>query len=328
MGTQDYDAKSAGMRGNEGDNDTLTLGLSPEDTIAAHIRLGDDWSLLNGEDEATMHYDSAFQLTQRYREKIDPVSLSTFFSHISAGYLSQANTIRHRDGLDKCFTYLDVKERLLNGWASPVFYLELGNIYDEQYPFDFDKIRFYFAKAAECAALDDNDHAAVRTAKEHLRIIEKQEAYFATRPHLPAISQRPQKKNYGKVAVLSGSGVILLLAGVLARPYIRIDALHRPAPAKAPGPVAAEKAITRPLPPPMDREVVRPVIPAKTPMNMEKKTTANRPPRAVEPATRRRSPIPTIKRSRPRVNVTVRVKTATNRKAPRKSFAPPSREDF
>lgn len=324
-------------------DDALNLGLSPEDTIDAHIRLGNDWSALNDDSEATLHYDCALELAQKYRDRLDADSLSILYRNISARYIQQAKQIRSREGLDNCFVYLEAKQGLLNGWASPGLYLELGNIYDEKCPFEFDKIGFYYAKASECKVLDREDEVAVQTARQNLRIIEKERAYFAARQHLPIIGEPPRRKDYSKLALITGSGMLLLLAGLLARPNVRVGVLHPPVTGKTgdsvdngeagnqPQPAAVRPVTTTPV---VDTKVsgnpeaVPPVVATETSRNKESMalSTARR---AVKAETRRPGRAVTMKRTRPVVNIAARPKKDTGQwKAQRKSFAPPSRKDL
>lgn len=309
-------------------NEGLRFDLSLEDTIAAHIRLGNDWSALNDHDRATLHYDCAFHLAHKCGRTINGASLSTFFRLISSGYLAQANVIRQKEGLDHCFDYLDTKERLLNGRASPGFYLELGNIYDEKHPFEFDRIRLYYAKATECTVADGNDEAAVRAARENLRIIEKQRAYFATRPHLPAVGRRPQRKNHRTAALIGASGVFLVMAGFVARPYLPIGIARRPVTEKTQGPVAGGTVITEGQPTAVKPETVTPALRTDVTGNVKPTAIVKEAPRTVKAATRQQAPARSLKRPRPLVRVAEPTKDRVNRKTPRKSFAPPSRENL
>lgn len=207
----------------------LNLGLSPEDTVTAHILLGNECIGLDDGTEATVHYDCALEFARKYREALDAELFSMFYRNISARYIALAKSIRCKEGVNDSFVYLEAKQGLLNGGASPAIYLELGNLYDEKDPFDFDKIAFYYTKATECPVLDEDDETAVLTAKEKLRIIEKERSHLMPGKHPRAIGMLPWTKSHRKLLLTTGLGVLVLAVGLTAVPHIRMNALHRPA---------------------------------------------------------------------------------------------------
>ena len=207
----------------------LNLGLSPQDTIAAHILLGNEYGGLGNGTEATVHYDCALEFARKYREELNAELLSMFYRNISARYIVLAKRIRSREGVNDSFAFLEAKQGLLSGGASPGTFLELGDLYDEKSPFDFDKIAFYYAKAKECPVLDEDDEAAVLTAKEKLRIIEKERSHLAPVKHPCAIGMLPWTKSNRKMVLTAGLGVFVLALVLAAGPYyMRINLLHRP----------------------------------------------------------------------------------------------------
>lgn len=237
----------------------LNLGLSPEDTVKAHILLGNEWTGLDNSVEATMHYDCALESAQKYRNELDAELLSIFYRNISARYIVLANRVRIKEGLDNSYVYLEAKLGLLGGGASPAIYLELGNLYDEKNPFDFEKIAFYYTKATECALPPDkDDEADVLTAREKLRIIEKQRAHLSSRKRRRLPGPLPWRTNHRKSALIAALGTLVLLAGLIGIPYMGIGPFHRSVNEESPGLVANHDAYKSPPPvPPAVRSEIR-----------------------------------------------------------------------
>ncbi|OPY74626.1 MAG: hypothetical protein A4E65_03802 [Syntrophorhabdus sp. PtaU1.Bin153] len=314
-------------------SDALSLGLCLKDTVEAHVVLGNQWSELDNDHEATLQYDCALELVQKYRSELDADALSILWRNICARYIAQARRIRSREGLDNCFVYLEAKQGLLNDWASPRLYVELGNVYDEKNPFDFDKTAFYYAKATECAVLGEDDGVAVQTAREALRILERQRAYFAARKFIPGIGALPKREGHRKLALISSLGVFLLGAGYLASSYIRIDALHYPLVQKAAIPSdnqqpgkqrQPEPAKVEPEPAKVGPEVTPSATRTEGLRNIKtvRGGTARRTAKQETQGVRRTV---TLKRARRFVNTTAQPKDVEPQK---KSFMPPSREDL
>jgi hypothetical protein len=305
--------------------DALKQGLSPKDTVEASIVLGNQWSELDDDCEATVYYDRALELVRKYKSELDAEALSIFWRNICARYIAQARRIRGREGLDSCFVYLEAKLDLLNDWASPRLYLELGNIYDEKNPFDFDKTAYYYAKAIKCSVLNEDDEAAVQSARENSRILERQRAYFAARKFIPGIGAPPKRESHRKVALISGLGVFLLGAGYFVRPYIRINTLlHYPVTQKVGVPFEKQEVRKQSEQAQTPTEVAPSAARTEGSGDIEvvRGSTAHRTVKQKAQGLRRRV---TLKRARGFVNAATRPKNVEPQK---KSFIPPSREDL
>lgn len=219
----------------------LTMGLSPENTVKAHILLGNEWTGLDNVIEATRHYDCALEAAQKHRDELAVELLSILYRNISTRYIVLAKRVRTKEGLDNAFVYLESKCGLLNGGASPELYLELGNLYDEKSPFDFDKIASYYTKAMVGAVLDEDDEAALRTARERLRIIEKEQAHLSARKRRPALGLLPWKAHHRKVALTAVLGILALVAGLIGMDYLRSGTFHSHVTEESPGLVGSRE---------------------------------------------------------------------------------------
>lgn len=236
----------------------LTMGLSPEDTVKAHILLGNEWTGLDNVVEATRHYDCALEAAQKHRDELAEESLSILYKNLSARYIVLAKRIRTKEGLDSAFVYLESKGGLLNGGASPELYLELGNLSDEKNPFDFDKIASYYTKAMEGAVLDEDDEAALRTARERLRIIEKERAHLTARKRGAAPGLLPWKGHHRKVALTVVFGTLALVAGLIGMDYLRSGPFHSQVNEESPALVGSREVTKYPVTvPPAVRSEIR-----------------------------------------------------------------------
>lgn len=320
-------------------NKALTLGLPLKDKVYALISIGNEFALLKKPDEAIKWHDHALELAGNSKEIFNSTSLRILCRRVCAGYILKSRDIKAKKGIDAALSYLLSKEGLLKTLCSPVLYLELAVLQKEKNPDDFGVISSYYNKVVNCEIIDELDESSIQKAKDALSILDKLLAASdikidkeTTMPVPPqqkirfdssttvdqpdiAVSQR----SYMKFIIIGVVVLALIVIGLFLKSHltntgdqIGRDAVQKPQP-------VVPKQVDQPRP-----AEQQPII--EQPIQQPAATAIDQPQVATGLTHKQQAPV-----ERPRQQSATMPETIKDQgpaKVEKKSFAPPSRDNF